>query len=109
MPALQPKVLYSGNSATGNVYTVVNTAGNYTIVRNINLCNVDTVTARTVSLHVIPPSGSNTANTLYISNVLIPPNDILQIDTPLIIQAGYSIWVTHSSNVTTTISGVEYS
>jgi hypothetical protein len=109
MPSFQPKVLFIGNSNASNIYTVTNVANNYTIIKNINICNIDTATARSVSINILPPATSAAANNIYISNVLVPPNDILQIDSTFVIQAGYSIYITHGGNITTTISGVEYS
>lgn len=108
MPALTPKTLYIGNTTAANVYTVSSTAGNYTIVKNINVCNANASANKTVTIHIIAPAGSAAENNIYLSSLTVPASDVVQIDTSLILSNGYSIYMTHSGNVTTTISGVEY-
>lgn len=110
MPNLQPKILYIGNGTGDNVYTVSNTTGNYTIIKNIHICNANTTSAKNVTIHILSPT-NNTAqsNNIFISNVAIPTNDILQIDSAISMQEGYSIYISHTGNITTTISGVEFS
>lgn len=110
MASLTPKTLYVGNgTGTGaNIYTVGSTAGNYTIVKSINICNANTTTVRTVVLNIVPPSGSAASNNLYISNMAIVSNDSLQIDSTLILSNGYSIYANTNVDVIITISGVEY-
>lgn len=108
MPALTPKTLYIGNTSTANVYTVNSTAGSYTIVKSINICNANAASAKTANVYLVPPAGSAAENNIYLSSLSIPASDVVQIDTTLILSNGYSIYMTHSGNVTTTISGVEY-
>lgn len=108
MASLTPKTLFIGNTTAANVYTVNSTAGNYTIVRNINICNANTSTDKTITLHLIAPSGSAAENNRYLSALTIKANDSVQIDTGLILSNGYSIYIAHSGNITTTITGVEY-
>lgn len=108
MASLTPKTLYIGNTSTANVYTVSSTAGNYTIVKSINICNANSSSAKTANVYLIPPSGSASENNIYLSSLSIPASDVVQIDTTLILSNGYSIYMTHAGNVTTTISGVEY-
>lgn len=109
MPNLQPKILYIGNGTGSNVYTVSNTTGNYSIIKSVNICNANTANTKTVSLHILPPTTSPAANNIFLSNISIPANDIAQLDVTLPVQAGYAIHIIHSGDITTTISGVEYS
>lgn len=108
MPALTPKTLYIGNGTASNVYTVTSTSGNYTIIKNINVCNANTSTAKSISINIIPPAGTAVENNLYLSNLSIPANTSIQIDTSLILGNSYSIYVTHTGNVSTIVTGVEY-
>jgi IMP cyclohydrolase len=108
MAALTPKTLYVGNTSTANVYTVNSSATSYTIVKSISICNANASSAKTANVYIIPASGSAAENNIYISSLSIPANDVVQIDTTLILSNGYSIYMTHSGNVTTVISGVEY-
>jgi hypothetical protein len=108
MASLTPKTLYVGNTSGANVYTVNSTAGNYSIIKNINICNANTTTAKTITLHLIAPAGSAVENNRYLSALTINANDSIQIDTGLVLSNGYSIYISHTGNVTATITGVEY-
>jgi hypothetical protein len=108
MASLTPKTLYVGNTSGANVYTVSSTSGDYSIVRNINICNANTTTAKTITLHLIAPSGSAAEDNRYLSALTINANDSVQIDTGLVLSNGYSIYISHTGNVTATITGVEY-
>jgi hypothetical protein len=108
MSTLTPKNLYIGNGTGSNVYTAGSNIGDYTIIKNINICNYDTSTARTVSVNIIPSGNSSGSNNLLLSNLVIPPNDVVQIDTSIVLDQSGAIAVTHSGNITTIISGVEY-
>jgi hypothetical protein len=108
MASLTPKTLFIGNTSAANVYTVNSTAGNYTIVRNINICNANTSTDKTITIHLIAPAGTAVENNKYLSALPVKANDSVQIDTGLILSNGYSIYISHTGNVTTTITGVEY-
>ena len=108
MASLTPKTLFVGNTSAANVYTANSTSGNYTIVKNISICNANTTTVKTVTINIIAPSGTAAENNLYISTLSIPASNVVQIDTNLILSNGYSIYMSHTGNVTTTITGVEY-
>lgn len=110
MASLKPKLLYIGNDSAATVYTVANTVGNYTIVKNINICNANTTSTKTATIHILTPT-SNTAqaNNIFISNFLVPANEVAQIDATIVLEQNYGIYISHSGNMTTTISGVEYS
>ena len=108
MASLTPETLFIGNTSAANVYTANSTSGNYTIVKNISVCNANTSTVKTVTINIIAPAGSAAENNLYISAMSIPASNVVQIDTNLILSNGYSIYMSHTGNVTTTITGVEY-
>ena len=69
MASLTPKTLFVGNTSAANVYTANTTSGNYTIVKNISICNANTSTVKTVTINIIAPAGSAAENNIYISNV----------------------------------------
>jgi len=111
MPALTPKTLYigQGNGATANtIYTANTTSGNYTIIKSINVCNANTSTTKTINLNIVPPAGSPAETNLYLSNLSIPANTSVQIDTTLILSNSYFVSINHTGNVTVVMTGVEY-
>ena len=109
MATLTPKTLYVGNTTAANVYSVLSTTGNYTIVKNFTMTNANTSTAKTISIYILNSGNTIAAeNRIYISNLSIPANGVIQIDTSLILSNTHAIYVTHTGNVTLTVSGVEY-
>lgn len=109
MAALTPKTLYTGNTTAANVYTVTSTTGNYTILKNFTFCNANTTTAKTVTIYLLNSAQTTPVESrLYISNLSIPANGVVQVDTSLILSNSYSVYMSHTGNVSTTISGVEY-
>lgn len=109
MAEIVPKLLYIGNSVASNVYTVSSNVGSYSIVRTVNVCNTASVD-KTCSLNIVPASGSAGANNRILSNILIPGNDVLVSDTVIVLNAGDSVYFDPAdSNLTLTLSGVEYS
>lgn len=108
MPNLTPKNLYIGNGTASNVYTAGSNVGDYTIIKNINFCNANTSVYKTVTLYIVPPAASPAESNLYISNLVIPPSDTIQIDSSIVLNQNANIHIVHTGNVTTTISGVEY-
>lgn len=109
MATLKPKHLYIGNATGSNIYTAGSNVGDYTIIKLINVCNYDAANVKTFSINLLTPS-NNTAqsNNLIISNIAVPPNNVVQIDTALIIETSCSLYISHSGNITTTLSGVEF-
>lgn len=108
MATLSPKTLYIGDTTDANVYSVGSNVGDYTILRHINICNANTTTDKTITVHLIAPSGSAADNNKYLSSFPVKANDSIQIDTGLVLSNGYSVYISHTGNVTTTITGVEY-
>lgn len=108
MPNLTPKNLYIGNGTASNVYTAGSNVGDYTIVKNINFCNANTTAAKTITLHIVPSGNSPVEGNLYISNVIIPASGVMQVDTSLVLNQSSNIYIVHTGNITTNISGVEY-
>jgi len=111
MAVLTPKTLYvgQGNGATANtIYTANTTSGNYTIIKSINICNANTSTAKNISMNIVQPAGSAAETNLYLSNLSIPANTSIQIDTSLILSNSYFVSISHSGNVTVIMTGVEF-
>lgn len=108
MPNLTPKNLYIGNGSAANVYTAGSNVGDYTIIKNINFCNANTTTAKTITLYIVPSGNSPVESNLYLSNVLIPASSVMQIDSSVVLNQGANIHIVHNGNITTIISGVEY-
>ena len=73
MANLLPKNLYIGNDTASNVYTVSNTAGSYSIVRNINICNV-TGTAATCDIYLLDTAGTPGNNNAILNNLNLNSN-----------------------------------
>lgn len=110
MSTLKPKNLYTGTaSPAGNIYTASSTTGDYTIIKLINICNSNTTTPKSFSLHLLTPS-SSTANTtnIIISNLTIPASNVVQIDTAIVLDASGSLYASHTGDITIHVSGVEY-
>lgn len=108
MPSLTPKNLYIGNGSAASVYTSGSNVGDYTIIKSINFCNANTSVAKSVSLNIFASGGSAAETNIVVSNLLIPPNDVVQIDAAIVLNANSNVYITHTGNITTTISGVEY-
>jgi hypothetical protein len=109
MANLLPKNLYIGNDTASNVYTVSNTAGSYSIVRNINICNV-TATAATCDIHLLGSAGTPGNNNAILKTFAVAANETISYDAGIVLDVGQKIHVVNASNKCTfTISGVEYS
>jgi hypothetical protein len=109
MANLLPKSLYIGNDTASNVYTVSNTAGSYSIVRNINICNV-TGTAATCDVHLLGAAGTPGNNNAILKTFTVNANETVSYDAGIVLDAGQKIHVVNAnSKCTFTISGVEYS
>ena len=109
MANLVPKSLYLGNSTGSNVYTVANTAGNYTIIKSINICNTSDTANATASIHILVAGASPANNNKIVSNANIIKNDVLFYNTSIVVPANSNVYVASSnSSVTFNISGVEY-
>ena len=77
MANLTPKSFYIGTSSTGsNVYTTANTVGNYSIIKNINLCNTTSSNA-VCSIHILVGAASPAANNKILSTVNVLSNNKL--------------------------------
>ena len=107
MTDLTPKLLYIGSGSGSNVYTVSNTTGSYTILRNINICSYIS-SSTLLNVHLVPPSGAAYANNAIMNNFAIGANETVSYDAGIVLDPGYSIYVAHSGYLTLTISGVEY-
>lgn len=109
MANLMPKSLYIGNDTASNVYTVSSTAGSYTILRNINICNV-TSGAATCDIHLLSSAGTPGNNNAILKTFTIGANETVSYDASVVLDAGQKIHIVNDSNKCTfTISGVEYS
>lgn len=108
MAGLTPKLLYIGNGDESNVYTVANTVGAYTIIKNLNFCN--TSNANTVcSVHLLQGAGTPGANNKIISNINIESNNVTYYNTSIVMPANSKIYFDQAgTTVTFTLSGVEY-
>lgn len=109
MSSLIPKSFYIGTPANAVVYTSGTNVGDYSIIKVINICNSNTSSSKSASIHILTPT-NNTAqpNNLMISNIIIPPNDVVQIGTSIVLDTNSSIHANHNGNITFIISGVEY-
>lgn len=109
MANLIPKLLYIGSGDAINVYTAPTTAGSYTIIKNINICNTsgtDTV----CSIHLLEGSAVAGNNNKIISNITVAANNVTYYNTSIVMPANSKIYFDQAASAATlTISGVEYS
>ncbi len=109
MSNLTPKSLYIGDDTASNVYTVSSTSGSYTILRNINICNV-TSGSTTCDIHILGAAGTPGNNNAILKGFTINANETISYDASIVLEAGYKIHVINANNKCTfTMSGVEYS
>ena len=111
MANLTPKSFYIGSNvgAGSNVYTVSNTVGNYSIIKNINLCNT-TASNAICSIHLLVNGASVADANKIVSNVNVLANNVVFYNTSIVMPANSRIHVTQvtANAITFTISGVEY-
>jgi hypothetical protein len=109
MANLVPKSLYLGNSTGSNVYTVANTAGNYTIIKSINICNTSDTSNAKADIHILVAGASPANNNKIISNANVIKSDVLFYNTSIVVPANSNVYVASSNSALTfNISGVEY-
>lgn len=109
MGILQPKQLYFGNDKNSNVYTVSNTSGSYSIIKNISICS--TANSSVIDVHILSSAGTPSNNNKILSNVAISTDQTISYESSIVIEAGQKIYVAggNTNTFTTLISGVEYS
>ena len=93
MANLTPKSFYIGNESASNAYTTANTVGNYSIIKNINLCNATSSNA-VCSVHILVGGASPAANNKIVSNVNVLANNV--------------VWTTVIGRVTSSVDSVSY-
>ncbi len=109
MANLTPKSFYIGNQSASNAYTTANTVGNYSIIKNINLCNATSSNA-VCSVHILVGGASPAANNKIVSNVNVLANNVVYYNTSVVVPANSKIYIDQvtANAITFTISGVEY-
>lgn len=109
MANLIPKNFYIGSGSASNTYTTANTVGNYSIIKNINLCNT-TASNAVCSIHILVDAATPAANNKIVSNVNVLANNVVFYNTSIVVPANSKIYVDQvtANAVTFTISGVEY-
>jgi hypothetical protein len=109
MANLTPKSFYIGNESASNAYTTANTVGNYSIIKNINLCNATSSNA-VCSVHILVGGASPAANNKIVSNVNVLANNVVYYNTSVVVPANSKIYIDQvtANAITFTISGVEY-
>lgn len=109
MANLTPKLLYVGNDTASNVYTVSNSSGSYTILRNINICNT-TSSAVVCSIYLLSSSGTPGSNNAVLKDFALAASETISYDAGIVMDAGYKIHVINANSACSfTMSGVEYS
>lgn len=108
MANLTPKLLYIGNASSGNVYTVANVVGDYTIIKSINICNTSNIPER-CTIHILVNGAEAGTGNRVISNAEVLSNNVLYYNTSIVVPANSSVYVSQANtNLTFTLSGVEY-
>lgn len=112
MPNLVPKNFFTGLASTssGYVYSTANTAGNYSIIKTINICNTSNVANASADVHILVANAAPSANNKIISNALVIKNDVLYYNTSIVIPANSNVYIASNANtiLTFSINGVEY-
>jgi hypothetical protein len=108
MANLTPKLLYIGAATASNVYTVSNLDESYSIVKNINICNV-TSNSATCSLHLILSGQSVADNNAVLKSFIVSPNETISYTGAIVLPPDSSLYLSQASaSITLSISGVEY-
>ena len=109
MANLTPKLLYIGAATAANVITVSNNVGSYSIVKNINLCNI-TGTAATCNVHLLVSGVSAAANNnAILKSFTVAPNETVAYNGIVVLPANSNLYVSQANaSITLSISGVEY-
>lgn len=107
MASLTPTLLYIGNG-NGNVYTVGNANGTYSIIKAINVCNTGT-SGKSFSLNLVAAGENLGSQNSIVSNVALSAGNVFSYDTSIVMPAGSFLQITQAdTSLTFTISGVEY-
>jgi len=109
MANLVPDSFYIGNGSGSNVYTVANTVGNYSIIKNINLCNTTSSNA-VCSIHILVEGAAVAISNKILSNVNVLANNVVYYNTSIVMPKNSVIHVTQvtANAITFAISGVKY-
>jgi hypothetical protein len=109
MPAMiVPKLLFIGNQQSGTVYSAPTTEGSYAIVKSINVANTS-VSGEVFSINLVPAGESVGVNNVIVGNVSLTGNNVFSYETSIVMPAGSTLRISQvSTNLTFTISGVEY-
>lgn len=108
MASIIPTLLFIGNTQSGSIYSAPSSAGSYSIVKSINVCNISTAT-EAFSLNLVTAGGtSNTANAI-LGNITLSGGNVFSYETSIVMPAGSQLFISQpNTNLTFTISGVEY-
>ncbi len=110
--AAVPKTLYRGRpgTAVGTLYTAVNTADHWTIIRNIIFTNTTASEAK-ITLYTVPSGGSPSDDNVLVKELPIPARTTVPFDLALPLSENETLrgLQTTSGAVCVTVGGVEYS
>lgn len=112
MAVLTPTNLYRGSLAAtvATLHTAVNTAGSYTIVKEILLCNTSS-SVRDVTFYTVENAGTVADNRKILSTVSLDPYSTLVFEMSTVLGQNETLrgFASVASVVTATVSGVVYS
>lgn len=107
--AYTPKVLYpTGYPSTSGTVLYTVPSGSSVIVKNIVLTNT-TANETTISLHVVPGSGSAATSNAILYNFAISGRGVSTLDCSIVMTGDFFLYGVNGTNnaITATISGVE--
>jgi hypothetical protein len=108
MSGITPKLLFIGNTQSGFVYSVSTASENYSIIKSINVANTSTLN-QVFSIHLVLLGENAGVNNVVVGNVALSANNVFSYETSIVMPPGSSIFINQpESNLTFTISGVEY-
>lgn len=108
MSSITPKLLFIGNQQSGIIYTAPSETGGYAIVKSINVANTST-SNELFSINLVPSGGTLGVSNVIVGNINLSGNNVFSYDTSIVMPAGSTLRINQeSTNLTFTISGVEY-
>ena len=108
MSSITPKLLFIGNQQSGIIYTAPSGQGSYAIVKSINVANTST-SPEVFSINLVQSGGFVGVNNVVVVNINMTGNNVFSYETSIVMPAGSTLQISQvSTNLTFTISGVEY-
>ena len=108
MASIIPKLLFIGNTQSGAIYSAPSSAGSYSIVKSINVCNTGTA-SEAFSINLVQAGETLGVGNAILGNITISGGNVFSYETSIVVPTGAALQISQpNNNLTFTISGVEY-